>query len=125
VQIFSWNCPSSGILIACAVGISVMLVVLLGWRRAQSKRLAGSRADDDARDSAVTALQESMLQSGQGLLLRFEAIAKRLPPDHPARRDLVEVLDRAELILEKGLDKAQHLRDRTTPPKDPVNRHRS
>ena len=125
MQIFSWNCPSSGLLIACAVGLSVMLVVLLVWRRAQAKRLARSRADDEARDSAVTALQESMLQSGQGLLLRFEAIAKRLPPDHPTRRDLVEALDRAELILEKGLDKAQHLRDGTTPPKDPGNRHRS
>jgi hypothetical protein len=107
------------------MGLSVTLVALLGWRRAQAKRLARSRAADDARDSAVTALQESMLQSGQGLLLRFEAIAKRLPPDHPTRRDLVEALDRAELILEKGLDKAQHLRDGTTSPKDPGNRHLS
>lgn len=125
MQIFPWHCPSSWLLIACAVGFTAMLIVLLRWRRAQARRLARSRADDDARDSAVTALQESMLQSGQGLLLRFEAIAKRLPPDHPTRRDLVEALDRAELILEKGLDKAQHLRDGTTPPKDSGNRHRS
>jgi uncharacterized membrane protein YcjF (UPF0283 family) len=125
VQIFSWNCPAGWLAIACVVALLVMLAALLVWRRGHAKRLARSRADDDARDSAVTALQESMLQSAQGLILRFEAIAKRLPPDHPTRRDLIEALDRAELVLEKGIDKAQHLRDQATLPKDPGTHHRS
>jgi hypothetical protein len=125
VQIFSWNCPPGWLVIACVVLVVVMLATLLVWRRGQAKRLARSRADDDARDSAVTAFQESMLQSAQGLILRFEAIARRLPPDHPTRRELIEALDRAELVLEKGIDKAQHLRDQTTLPKDPGTHRRS
>jgi hypothetical protein len=67
-------------------------------------------------DSEAHALEESMLQSGQGLILRLEAIARRLPPDHPVRRDIVEALDRAEHVLEEGLDRAQHRRDTSGPP---------
>lgn len=118
MPMFFRNCPSSWLIIACAVGLSMLVLLFLLWRRAQARQLAQLKAGEVARDSAVTALQESMLQSAQGLILRFEAIAKRLPLDHPTRRDLVEALDRAERVLEQGLDRAQHLRDQTAPPKD-------
>ena len=107
------------------MGMLVLLSGLLLWRRVRKNRLAESKVEEAARETAVTALQESMLQSAQGLMLRFEAIARRLPADHPTRRDLNEALDRAEHMLEKGLDKAQHLRDQREPPKDPGSHRHS
>lgn len=123
MQIFSWTCPSNWPWFVWVTGMLALLLGLLLWRRARTRRQLQSRVEDAARETAVTALQESMLQSAQGLMLRFEAIARRLPADHPTRRDLVEALDRAERVLENGLDKAQHLRDQRAP-KDPgTHRH--
>jgi hypothetical protein len=87
-----------------------MLGILLYWHRRQMMRQARLKAERTAHDLEANALQESMLQSGHGLILRFEAIAKRLPPDHPIRRDIAAALDRAERVLEKGQDRAQNLR---------------
>ena len=120
----SWSCPSNWPWFVWGMGMLALLLALLLWRRVRTNRLARSRVEKAARETAVTALQESMLQSAQGLMLRFEGIARRLPADHPTRRDLIEALDRAERMLEMGLDKAQHLRDQREPPKDPgTHRH--
>lgn len=91
--------------IAIGVGaVLLMLGTLVLWRQRQRARQAGNHAR-----------QESMLQSCQGLILRLDAIARRLPPGHPARSDLVAVIARAEQVLEKGLHRAQHRRDGGTP----------
>ncbi|MBM7128973.1 hypothetical protein [Dyella mobilis] len=89
----------------------LMLVALVRWRRRHARLEAQSRAERAALKYKANAEQESLLQSGQGMLLRFEAIARRLPPAHPIRKELAEALDRAEGWLEKGLDRAQHRRE--------------
>ena len=104
-------CPSDWWLASSIFAALIMLGILLHWRHRQTMCQARLRAERAAHDLEAKALQESMLQSGHGLILRFEAIAKRLPPDHPVRRDLAAALDRAERILEKGQDRAQNLRD--------------
>ncbi|MBD8880826.1 MULTISPECIES: hypothetical protein [Rhodanobacter] len=89
----------------------LMLGALIRWRRRHARLEAQSRAEQAALKCEANAEQESLLQSGQGMLLRFEAIARRLPPAHPIRKELAEALDRAEQWLEKGLDRAQHRRE--------------
>ncbi|WP_250623026.1 hypothetical protein [Pinirhizobacter soli] len=105
------GCQNTWWFAACVMAVTLMLAALLLWRRRQRQEQARARAEQAVRDSAASAMEESMLQSGQGLILRFEAIARRLPPDHPTRRDLLAAIDRAERVLEKGLDRAQHRRD--------------
>lgn len=111
MQVIRWTCPNFWLIVASVMAVLLMLAVLLHWRRRHVMQQARSKAAQRAMESEAQALEESMLQSGQGLILRFEAIARRLPPDHPVRRDIIEALDRAEYVLEKGLDRAQHRRD--------------
>ena len=111
MHVFPWTCPSIWWIAASVTVVLLMLAFLWRWRRWHIRQQARSKAKQAAMESEAHALEESMLQSGQGLILRFEAIARRLPPDHPVRRDIVEALDRAEHVLEKGLDRAQHRRD--------------
>jgi biopolymer transport protein ExbB/TolQ len=114
-----WTCPTAWWLAASIVAVMVMLGILWRWRQRHLQRQAQSAAAQAARDSETHAMEEAILQSGQGLILRFEAIARRLPPDHPVRRDIDEALDRAEYVLEKGLDRAQHRRDAAASPPPP------
>jgi uncharacterized membrane protein YcjF (UPF0283 family) len=104
-------CPSDWWLVIGFFTVLLMLGILLRWRHSQLMRQARLKAERAAHDSAANALQESMLQSGHGMVLRFEAIARRLPPDHPIRRDISAALDRAEAALEKWQNRAQNLRD--------------
>lgn len=111
MQAIPWTCPTVWWIAFSIVAVLVMLAVLLRWHRRQVRHRARAEARRAAMESEAHALQESMLQSGQGLILRFEAIARQLPVDHPVRRDLSQALDRAEDILEKGMNQAQHRRD--------------
>jgi biopolymer transport protein ExbB/TolQ len=119
MNVIPWTCPSFWLIVASVVAVLLMLSVLWHWRRRHVRQQARSKAAQRAVESEAQALEESMLQSGQGLILRFEAIARRLPLDHPVRRDIVEALDRAEYVLEKGLDRAQHRRDIGATPSSP------
>jgi hypothetical protein len=109
-----WTCPGAWWMVALVLGgvaMLAMLGALVRWRRRHAVLEAKSRAERAALECEANAEQESLLQSGQGMLLRFEAIARRLPAGHPIREDLAEALDRAEIWLEKGLDRAQHRRE--------------
>jgi hypothetical protein len=113
-----WTCAYAGpIAAAVIVAIAVALVVLRQqWRRRESDLDVRMRAERAALDVTTDTLRESLLQSGQGLLLRFEAIARNLPENHPARHDLAAAIASAERVLEKGLDQAQDRRDRGSSP---------
>jgi hypothetical protein len=111
MQVVPWTCPSTWWIAASVAAVLLMLAVLWRWRGDKSGSRPARKPNRRRWNHEAHALEESMLQSGQGLILRFEAIARQLPPDHPVRRDIVEALDRAEHVLEKGLDRAQHRRD--------------
>jgi signal transduction histidine kinase/ligand-binding sensor domain-containing protein len=44
-------------------------------------------------------LHDTLLQGVQGLILRFQAVAKRLSPADPARHSMEEALDRADEVM--------------------------
>jgi len=56
-------------------------------------------------------LHDTLLQSVQGLVLRFHAVAKQMPSHDPARRAMEKALDRADQVIGEGRDRVRHLRD--------------
>jgi signal transduction histidine kinase len=50
------------------------------------------------------------LQSVQGLILKFHAIAKRIPDTEPIRQEIEKTLDYADQVLLEGRDRVRNLR---------------
>ena len=55
-------------------------------------------------------LHDTLLQAIQGLMLRFQAAAKRIPDDDPTRQMLERALDRADEVMAEGRDRVRNLR---------------
>lgn len=55
-------------------------------------------------------LHDTLLQSVQGLILKFHAVAKRIPDPDPARQDMEKALDYADQVLVEGRDRVRSLR---------------
>jgi signal transduction histidine kinase len=66
------------------------------------------------RERIARDLHDTLLQSVQGLILKFHAVAKRLPKEGVARQDMEKTLDYADQILAEGRDRVRDLRTDTT-----------
>ena len=62
------------------------------------------------RERIARELHDTLLQSVQGLVLRFRAAVIRLPQQEPARQALEQALDRADGVLAEGRDRVKDLR---------------
>lgn len=62
------------------------------------------------RERIARELHDTLLQGFQGLMLRFQSVAERLPPDQPVRLLLDQALDRADTVLAEGRDRVRALR---------------
>ncbi len=62
------------------------------------------------RERIARELHDTLLQSVQGLVLRFRAAVARLPQQEPARLLLEKALDRADDVLIEGRDRVKHIR---------------
>ena len=62
------------------------------------------------RERIARELHDTLLQSFQGLVLRFQAVADRIPPDQPLRSAIEQALDRADAALIEGRDRVHELR---------------
>jgi signal transduction histidine kinase len=62
------------------------------------------------RERIARELHDTLLQGFQGLLLRFQSIANRLPAEHQLRASLDEALDRADAVLVEGRARVRDLR---------------
>ncbi len=85
---------------------------LLRWR---VRRLAARYADRHEamlieRERIARELHDTLLQSVQGLILRFQSGVDRMSPDDPSRLALERSLDRAEEVLMEGRDRVNELR---------------
>lgn len=64
------------------------------------------------RERIARELHDTLLQSVQALIVRFQLAADDIPADQPARRTLEEALDRADDVLAEGRDRVRDLRPR-------------
>jgi len=55
-------------------------------------------------------LHDTLLQSVQGLVLRFQSVANRLPPGEPARAQLESALKSADDVIIDGRNRVRGLR---------------
>jgi signal transduction histidine kinase/streptogramin lyase len=62
------------------------------------------------RERIARELHDTLLQGIQGLILRFHAVAERIPASEPARPMIEKALDRADEVLVQGRDKVKNLR---------------
>ena len=102
-------------LVLCIATVSVALYLLLRLRlryAAQRVRLS-MEARLAERESIARELHDTLLQSVQGLILTFDAVARQMPDRDPVRQDLEKTLDYADEILGEGRDRVRSLRSAT------------
>ena len=62
------------------------------------------------RERIARDLHDTLLQSVQGLILKFHAVSRQIPTDTPAHEALEKTLDHADQVLAEGRDSIQNLR---------------
>ena len=58
-------------------------------------------------------LHDTLLQNVQGLIVKFHAIAQRIPTADPTRQEIEKTLDYADQVLAEGRDRIRSLRSAT------------
>jgi signal transduction histidine kinase len=76
------------------------------------------------RERIARELHDTLLQSIQGLILRFHAVTKQIPRDEPAHKMMEGVLDRADQVLGEGRDRVLNLRASVEWPSDLAEAYR-
>jgi ligand-binding sensor domain-containing protein/signal transduction histidine kinase len=98
------------------VSVVVVFLLLLGalyqLRLRQVSRQVRGRMEErlEERERIARDLHDTLLQSVQGLILKFHAVAKQIPSDEPAHDALEKTLDHADQVLAEGRDRVRNLR---------------
>ena len=94
------------------VGFLLVLVGLYQLRLRQvAQQLRGqTEARIEERERIARDLHDTLLQSVQGLILKFDAGVKRIPKHEPAREIMEKALDDADVVLAEGRDRLRNLR---------------
>jgi signal transduction histidine kinase len=94
-----------------AVTMAGFLWALHRWRlrRATTRFELGLAAQVDAQNRMACELYDTLLQAFQGIALQVQSIAKRIPADDPLRRELEEILDRADGALSEARQRGLRL----------------
>ena len=89
-----------------------VLGALYQLRLRQVARLVRARMEErlEERERIARDLHDTLLQSVQGLILKFHAISKQMPADMPAHKALEKTLDHADEVLAEGRDRIRNLR---------------
>nr|WP_288498645.1 sensor histidine kinase [uncultured Pseudomonas sp.] len=96
------------------------LLLMLWWlhhralRRERRRLRLQLHAQQSERERIARELHDTLLQSVQGLMLRFQAAADTLATDHTAHTRLERALDRADEVMQEGRERVQHLRQAGT-----------
>ncbi len=67
------------------------------------------------RERIARELHDTLLQSVQGLILKFHGVMKKIPAELPARQMMEKTLDHADEVLAEGRDRVRSLRGLTIP----------
>ena len=98
--------------IAMLVVFLLALAALYQLRLRQVARVMRGRMEErlEERERIARDLHDTLLQSVQGLILKFHAVLKQIPQDMPAHAALEKTLDHADQVLEEGRDSIRNLR---------------
>lgn len=98
--------------VSCAAAFLLLLGALYQMRLRQVARQVRGRMEErlEERERIARDLHDTLLQSVQGLILKFHAVAKQIPGDEPARDALERTLDHADQVLAEGRDRVRNLR---------------
>jgi signal transduction histidine kinase/ligand-binding sensor domain-containing protein len=94
-------------------GLALFLLWLAyRFRMNQVARAIRSRLEErlGERERISRELHDTLLQSVQGLVLRFQSVANKMPAEGGARLRLEAVLKRADEVIAEGRDRVQNLR---------------
>jgi signal transduction histidine kinase/ligand-binding sensor domain-containing protein len=99
------------------IALCVVLTLLLFWlayrlRMAQVASRIRTRLEErmGERERIARELHDTLLQSVQGLVLRFQAVANRMPPGEPSRAHLESALKSADEVIVEGRNRVRDLR---------------
>ena len=100
----------------CIVAVGAVLWVLYLLRLKELGIHIRSRLHERhlERERIARELHDTLLQSIQGLILRFQAVAERLPDDAAPRQEMERALDRADAVLAEGRNRVLDLRASST-----------
>lgn len=84
----------------------LVLACVLRARRRHRRHLARMAE----RERAALILQDTLLQNLQGLILRFQGVSHRLPPDSAERATIEAILDQADEVLAEARERMLTLR---------------
>ncbi|HEX5886981.1 MAG TPA: histidine kinase, partial [Pyrinomonadaceae bacterium] len=95
--------------------VILFMLVLVGiyhLRLRQVARVVRGRMEErlEERERIARDLHDTLLQSVQGLILKFHAVLKYVPADSPAHDALEKTLDHADQVLAEGRDSIRNLR---------------
>jgi signal transduction histidine kinase len=96
--------------------VVILFLLVLGalyqLRLRQVARVVHGRMEERLaeRERIARDLHDTLLQSVQGLILKFSAVSKQIPADLPARNALENALDHADEVLAEGRDRIRNLR---------------
>lgn len=98
--------------VICVAAGAAALWLLFVLRMRQVKAQLQSHNEERLleRERIARELHDTFLQGVQGLVLRFQSAAERIPEDAPARKLMEDALDRADRVLAEGRDKVSELR---------------
>jgi signal transduction histidine kinase/ligand-binding sensor domain-containing protein len=98
------------------VAVLIAFLLLAGaiyqLRLQQVARQVRGRMEErlEERERIARDLHDTLLQSVQGLILKFHAVSKQIPADTPAYNALDKTLDHADEVLAEGRARIQNLR---------------
>ena len=98
--------------LSCVAAFLALLWALYQLRLRQTTQRVQHRMEGRLmeRERIARELHDTLLQSVQGLILKFDAVAKQIPRDEPARRAMDEALDRADEVMGEGRERVRSLR---------------
>jgi signal transduction histidine kinase/ligand-binding sensor domain-containing protein len=94
-----------------AAGVLAAMALLWIWMRLMSARIRGRIEERlHERERIAREIHDTLLQSVQGLIMRFHNIAEDIPATQPAHREMLEALDSADAVVIEGRDRVHELR---------------
>jgi signal transduction histidine kinase len=88
----------------------VWLAFYIRMRRLETQLRERLHERHAERERIARELHDTLLQSIQGLTMRFQAVANRVPPEEPLRVAMEGALDRAEEALVEARERVRDLR---------------